>query len=421
MTGRRRVGMFAVLGVAAAFLVVGCGGGGGEEQGGGEGGGGPTATIVSDLPLQGSARARQETIANAITLALEERNYMAGDVQIEYISQDDATAQAGKWDEARCAENAQSAAQNEDVVGWIGPYNSGCAAIEIPILNQAGLAMVSHGNTAVGLTKPSGEPGEPERYYPTGNRNYTRVIVADDKQARAAAAWMRDEGIQSVYIIDDQETFGVGIADQLQQSAEALGIQVLGREGIDPNAANYRPLMAQIAQLNPDAIYFAGITDNNAGQIAIDKVGAGMSNEDVMFMGSEGIFEQAFLDAAGGAAEGSYITFSGLPASELPGRGQEFVERYQERFPDSDIDALTAYGYEAANVLLDAIENAYNVDGEVTREGVLRELFATRNYEGVLGTWSFDENGDTTLSELAANRVENGEFEFTRVLTGEES
>src|SRR5215212_2470252 len=394
MTGRRRVGMFAVLGVAAAFLVVGCGGGGGEEQGG-EGGGGPTATIVSDLPLQGSARARQETIVNAITLALEERNYMAGDVQIEYISQDDATAQAGKWDEARCA------------------------AIEIPILNQAGLAMVSHGNTAVGLTKPSGEPGEPERYYPTGNRNYTRVIVADDKQARAAAAWMRDEGIQSVYIIDDQETFGVGIADQLQQSAEALGIQVLGREGIDPNAANYRPLMAQIAQLNPDAIYFAGITDNNAGQIAIDKVGAGMSNEDVMFMGSEGIFEQAFLDAAGGAAEGSYITFSGLPASELPGRGQEFVERYQERFPDSELDALTAYGYEAANVLLDAIENAYNVDGEVTREGVLRELFATRNYEGVLGTWSFDENGDTTLSELSGHRVRNGEFEFDRVLTAE--
>src|SRR5215218_399743 len=360
MTGRRRVGMFAVLGVAAAFLVVACGGGGSEEQGGGEGGGGPTATIVSDLPLQGSARARQETIANAITLALEERNYMAGDVQIEYISQDDATAQAGKWDEARCAENAQSAAQNEDVVGWIGPYNSGCAAIEIPILNQAGLAMVSHGNTAVGLTKPSGEPGEPERYYPTGNRNYTRVIVADDKQARAAAAWMRDEGIQSVYIIDDQETFGAGLADQFQQSAEAAGIQVLGREGIDGNAANYRPLMAQIAQLNPDAIYFAGITDNNAGQIAIDKVGAGMSNEDVMFMGSEGILEEAFIEAAGDAAEGSYLTFSGLPPSELPGTGQEFVERYQERFPDSEVEALTAYGYEAANVLLDAIENAYN-------------------------------------------------------------
>ena len=409
--------MLAVLGVVAAFVVAGCGGG---QQGGG-GGGGPTATIVSDLPLQGSARGRQETIANAITLALEDRKYMAGDVQIEYISQDDATAQAGKWDEARCAENAQSAAQNQDVVGWIGPYNSGCAAIEIPILNQAGLAMVSHGNTAVGLTKPSGKPGEPEQYYPMGNRNYTRVIVTDDKQARAAASWLRDQGVQTVYILDDRETFGVGIADQLQQSAEALGIRVLGREGIDRSAANYRSLMERIAPLQPDAIYFAGVTDNNAGQIVIDKVGAGMSNDNVLFMGSEGIFEQSFLDAAGGAAEGSYITFSGLPASELPGKGQDFVERYQERFPDSNIDALTAYGYEAANVLLDAIERAYENDGEVTRPGVVRELFNTRDYDGVLGTWSFDENGDTTLTELSGHRVRNGQFEFNRVLTTEES
>jgi branched-chain amino acid transport system substrate-binding protein len=118
------MGMLAVLGLAAAFVVAGCGGG----EGGGEGGGSPTATIVSDLPLQGSSRGQQETVVNAITLALEERDYMAGDVQIEYISQDDATAQAGKWDEARCAENAQGAAQDEEIVGWIGPYNSGCAS-----------------------------------------------------------------------------------------------------------------------------------------------------------------------------------------------------------------------------------------------------------------------------------------------------
>ena len=420
--GRRRVGTIMALGVAAALFVAGCGGeGGGQGSGGGGGGDDPTATIVSDLPLQGSSRARQETIANAVTLALEERDYMAGDVQIEYVSQDDATAQAGKWDEARCAENAQSAAQDEEIVGWIGPYNSGCAAIQIPILNEAGLAMVSHGNTAVGLTKPGGEPGEPERYYPTGERNYTRVIAADDKQARAGATWMSDLGVQSVYILDDQETFGVGMADQIQQSAEATGIQVLGREGIDGNAANYRSLMAQIAQLNTDAIYFAGITQNNAGQIVIDKVGAGMSNEDVLFMGSEGILEEAFIEAAGDAAEGSYITFSGLPASELPGTGQEFVERYQERFPDSEVEALTAYGYEAANVLLDAIENTYNADGEVTREGVLRELTATQDYDGVLGTWSFDENGDTTLTELSGQRVRNGEFELDRVITVEET
>ena len=403
-----------MLGVAAVLFVAGCGGGGGG-QGGGGGGGAQTVTIVSDLPLQGSSRPQNETIVNAITMALEERDYMAGDMQVEYTSQDNATAQAGKWDEAKCTENAQSAAQNEDIVGWIGPFNSGCASVEIPILNEAGLAMVSPANTALGLTKPSGEPGEPEKYYPTGNRNYTRVIVADDKQGRAGAVWMRDEGVQSVYILDDQETYGKGLADQFQQGAEDFGIQVLGRQGIDGKAANYRSLMSQISQTNPDAIYFGGITQNNAGQLVNDKVGAGMSNEDVIFMGPDGILEDAFLDAAGNGAEGIYATFGGLPGSELPGKGQDFVQKYEDKY-GSDVEAYTAYGYEAANVLLDAIQRAYENDGRVTREGVIRELFATSNYDGVLGTWSFDQDGDTTLTELSGQKVKNGEFEFSRVL-----
>jgi branched-chain amino acid transport system substrate-binding protein len=348
-------------------------------------------------------------------LALEQRNNMAGDVQIKYQSQDDATAQAGKWDEAKCAQDAQSVAQNEEIVGWIGPFNSGCAQVQIPILNQAGLAMVSPANTYIGLTKTGGEPDEPEKFYPTGNHNYTRVIVADDKQGRAGAIWMRDLGVRNVYILDDQETYGKGLADQFQQNAEEQGIQVLGREGIDGKASNYRALMSKIAQLNPDAIYFGGITQNNAGQLVKDKVGAGMSNENVIFMGPDGINEDAFLDAAGDSAEGVYVTFGGLPASELPGKGQDFVQNYKDKY-NSDVEAYTAYGYEAANVLLDAIDRAYKADGKVTREGVVRELFATRNYGGVLGTWSFDPNGDTTLTQLSGQRVKSGKFGFDRTI-----
>ncbi len=153
-----------LLAVAAAMLVVGCGGGAG---GGGEGGGGAeTVKIVSDLPLQGANRAQTTTMVNAIELAIEERDGQAGEVNIDYESLDDATAQAGQWDEAKCAENAQSAAQDEEIVGWIGPFNSGCAAVEIPILNEAGLAMVSPANTYIGLTKPGGEPSEPSRTIP---------------------------------------------------------------------------------------------------------------------------------------------------------------------------------------------------------------------------------------------------------------
>jgi branched-chain amino acid transport system substrate-binding protein len=190
----------------------------------------------------------------------------------------------------------------------------------------------------------------------------------------------------------------------------------LGRESIDGNAANYRSLMTQIAQTQPDAIYFGGITQNNAGQLVSDKVGVGMNNSDVLFMGPDGILEEEFLSAAGDAAEGIYITFSGLPASELGSAGQEFVSSYEQRFPDSSIEAYTAYGYEAANVMLDAIGRAYDADGEVTREGVVRELFTTQDYNGILGTWSFDADGDTTLTQLSGNRVENGKFEFDRVI-----
>jgi len=411
----RRTGILAVLGVAAALLVVGCGGGAGG--GGGGGGEGPTAKIVSDLPMQGANRAQTTTMVNAIKLALQQRDYKAGDVGIEYEVLDDATAQAGQWDAAKCAENAQSAAQDEEIIGWIGPFNSGCAAVEIPILNEAGLGMISPANTYIGLTKPGGEPDEPEKYYPTGERNYARVIVADDKQGKAGVALMLDEGFETVYILDDKETYGKGLADQFQQAAEDQGIEVLGREGIDGSAPNYRSLMNKIAEADPDAIYFGGIIENNAAQIIKDKVGAGMSNNEVAFIGPDGIFVDTLLSQAGDSAEGIYVTFGGLPQSELSEEGQKFVDDFESKY-DEPIQPYTAYAYEAANVMLDAIEKASKeAGGDVPdREAVVQQIFATEDYHGVLGTWSFDEDGDTTLTELSVQQVEGGEFTLDRVL-----
>jgi branched-chain amino acid transport system substrate-binding protein len=410
---RRGLG-FAILAAVTALLVIGCGGGGGQGGGGDSGGGGQTVKIVSDLPLQGANRAQTITMVNAIEMAIEERGGKAGSATIEYESLDDATAQAGQWDEAKCAENAQTAAQDEEIVGWIGPFNSGCAAVEIPILNEAGLGMISPANTYIGLTKPGGEPDEPEKYYPTGERNYTRVIVADDEQGQAGALLMEEEGVESVYILDDKETYGKGLADQTQKSAEELGIQVVGREGIDGSAANYRSLMNKIARVDPDAIYFGGIIENNAGQLIKDKVGAGMSNDDVLFIGPDGIFVDTFISQAGNAAEGAYITFGGLPESELSAKGKQFVQDYESQHDDA-VQPYTAYAYEAANVMLDAIERA-SKEGEVTREAVLQQIFATEDFDGVLGTWSFDEDGDTSLTELSVQQVENGQFEYQRTI-----
>jgi branched-chain amino acid transport system substrate-binding protein len=407
----RRGVSLVVLALVSALLLIGCGGGGDQSGGGG---GGQTVKIVSDLPLQGANRAQTITMVNAIEMAIEERGGKAGSATIEYESLDDATAQAGQWDEAKCAENAQTAAQDEEIVGWIGPFNSGCAAVEIPILNEAGLGMISPANTYIGLTKPGGEPDEPEKYYPTGERNYTRVIVADDEQGQAGALLMEEEGVESVYILDDKETYGKGLADQVQKSAKEIGIQVVGREGIDGSAANYRSLMNKIAEVDPDAIYFGGIIENNAGQLIKDKVGAGMSNDDVLFIGPDGIFVDTFLTQSGNAAEGAYVTFGGLPQSELSAKGQQFVQDYESQHDDA-VQPYTAYAYEAANVMLDAIERA-SKEGEVTREAVLQQIFATEDFNGVLGTWSFDKDGDTSLTELSVQRVENGLFEYQRTI-----
>jgi branched-chain amino acid transport system substrate-binding protein len=407
-----RVGFLIVLGVAAALLVVGCGGGaGGSGEGEGYG-----VKIVSDLPMQGANRQQSLTMVNAIRMAIEERGGKAGEgVNIEYEVQDNSTAQAGQWDAAKCAENAQQAAQDEEIVGWIGPFNSGCAQVEIPILNEAGLTMISPANTYIGLTKPSPDPSEPEKYYPTGERNYARVIVADDEQGEAGAILMRQEGVESVYILDDKETYGKGLADEVQTSVEQIGIEVAGREGIDGSASNYRSLMNKIADANPDAIYFGGIIENGAAQLIKDKVGAGMSNDEVLFIGPDGIFLDELLTQAGDSAEGIWVTFGGLPASELSPEGREFVDNFEQKY-DEPVQPYTAYAYEAANVMLDSIENANKEDGEVTREGVLREVFATEDYKGVLGTWSFDKDGDTTLTQLSAQRVENGEFVYQRTI-----
>jgi branched-chain amino acid transport system substrate-binding protein len=413
----RRKGILAVLGLATVLLVVGCGGGAGGGGGGGEA---PTAKIVSDLPLQGANRAQTTTMVNAIRMALQERDNKAGDVNIQYESLDDATAQAGQWDAAKCAENAQSAAQDEEIIGWIGPFNSGCAAVEIPILNEAGLGMISPANTYIGLTKPGGEPDEPEKYYPTGERNYARVIVADDKQGKAGVALMLDEGFKSVYILDDKETYGKGLADQFQQAAEDQGIEVVGREGIDGSAPNYRSLMNKIAQAQPDAIYFGGIIENNAAQLIKDKVGAGMSNNEVAFIGPDGIFVDELLNQAGDSAEGIYVTFGGLPQSQLTGEGQQFVKNYEQKY-NEPIQPYTAYAYEAANVMLDAIEKASEEagGGVPDRQAVVEQIFATENYQGVLSkgtTWSFDKDGDTTLTRLSVQKVQGGEFQLDRVL-----
>ncbi|HVR84840.1 MAG TPA: branched-chain amino acid ABC transporter substrate-binding protein, partial [Planctomycetota bacterium] len=203
--------------------------------------------IVSSLPRTGSARGQTDTIVNGITMAIDEANHKIGPFTITYEDLDDATAAEGKWTAEKEAANADQAIKDPDVMVYIGTYNSGAAKVSMPKLNQAGILMVSPANTWPGLTKPGkGDPGEPEKYRPSGKINYVRCVPADDIQGVVSAEWAKKLGLLKVFILDDREVYGKGIADLFQARAEEIGLKVLGHEGIDSNAQEFKPLMTKI-------------------------------------------------------------------------------------------------------------------------------------------------------------------------------
>src|SRR5581483_108912 len=235
------------------------------------GGSSGTVKIVSSLPMTGSSLGQTQTIVNAIKMAVDEHNGKAGNLTVVYEALDDATPAKGAWDEGKEAENANRAVNDPDVVAYIGTFNSGAAKVAIPILNRADLQMVSPANTYPGLTKPGkGEANEPNVYYPNGKRNYARVVPADDLQGAVGAKWAKDLGAKRVYVLDDTELYGHGLATVFHAEAKRRGLEVFPADkpdSIDPKASDYRSLALRIRQTNPDLVYFGGITQNNAGKL----------------------------------------------------------------------------------------------------------------------------------------------------------
>lgn len=377
-----------------------------------------TVQIWSELPRQGSSKGQTDTIVNAIKQALDERGGKIDGWTINYTDQDDSTAEAGKWTQERATALATEAAGTADLVGYIGTFNSGAAKIVIPVLCQAGIPMVSPANTYPGLTKPGkGEAGEPEKYYPGCTHNYYRVIPADDLQGKVGAQWAQSLGAAKVYVLDDTEIYGKGVADVFDASAKELGLTVLGHDQAPGKSTDFKALAAKIAAAGPDLVYYGGITQNNAGQLWKDLRDA-MPN--VKLMGPDGIYEDAFITAAGAAAEGTYLTFGGTTADQYTGAAATFREAYKAKY-GSELEVYTIYGYEAASTMFTALETASKAgaaDAAALRTGILAALGNWKDYAGVLGTWSFDVNGDTSNLTFSGTAVKGGKFEFVTVLGG---
>jgi branched-chain amino acid transport system substrate-binding protein len=403
---RGLLAMFTAMLAALAFVAAGCGGG--DDEGGG-GGGGETLKIVSDLPLQGSDRVQTTQMVRAIQFVLKQANNKAGDYTIEFQSFDDSTAAAGKWDEAKCAENARTYV-DQNVVGVIGTYNSGCAAIIMPILNEVPIAMVSPANTAVGLTHKgaSTESGEPDKYFPSGERNYVRVVASDDNQGKIGVQYMKKLGVKKVYILDDKELYGKGVADEMEAAAKAGGLTVAGHEGWAPDAQNYRSLMTKIRASGADGIYLGGVSTNNGGQLVKDKVAVVGDNKKVPMIGSDGFVLSSLFDEAGAdKVEGMYGTAPTLPLSKLGPEGKKFIQDFQKEEQGKNIEVYSIYAAAAATVLLDAIAKS---DG--SQADIVAKVRETNLDDSVVGPIKFDDNGDVEGGTETVYQGTNGEWKF---------
>jgi branched-chain amino acid transport system substrate-binding protein len=400
---------------ALAMGVAACGdddsGGGGGDSGGG-GGGGKTLTVYSSLPLQGASRPQTTALVNGIKLALDQAGGKAGDFTIKYQSLDDSTAQAGSWTPEATQSNARKAAQDESTGVYIGEFNSGASAVSIPILNEAGVPQISPANTAVGLTsdEPGANPGEPEKYYPAQTRTYTRIVPKDTIQGAALATLMKEDGCTKVFMTNDKEVYGAGLAKNIQLAADANQLDIVANEAIDKNAPNYRSLASKAKGQGADCFIYSGITANNAVQLYKDFSAA---LPDAKLYGPDGVAESGFSDPKEGGipadvASKVKVTVATLSPDEYPPEGQEFFTQFTEKYGEQNPDPYAIYGYEAMRLALDAIQRS----GDGSKENIVKALFETKDRDSVLGTYSIDENGDTTLTDYGVYTIAGGTLKF---------
>jgi branched-chain amino acid transport system substrate-binding protein len=421
----RWLAVFACLLGAFALGMTACGDDddeGGDTGASGESGGG-TVNVYSSLPLQGASRPQTTAMVDGIKLALDQAGGKAGDTTIKYTSLDDSTAQAGTWTPEATQANARKVAGDDKAVAYIGEFNSGASAVSIPILNEVPIAQISPANTAVGLTsdEPGAdtEAGEPDIYYPTGERHYLRIVPKDTIQGAALATVMKKDGCTTTYILNDKEVYGAGLARNIEASAKEQGLEVAGNEGIDPKAPNFRSQASTIADAGADCFVFSGITANGAVQLYKD-VSAAVP--DAKLYGPDGVAESGFADPKEGGipadvAAKTKVTVATLSPDQYPEEGQKFFSDFEAEYGEPNPDPYAIYGYEAMKLVMDTCEELGPDCSD--RAAMIEALFNTKGRESVLGTYDIDENGDTTLTDYGVYSIDGGELSFDETVKAE--
>ena len=369
------------------------------------------ATVYSSMPLQGPGRPQSLAVVQGARLALEEAGMRAGPHPIRYVSLDNSTARARTWTPEYTAGNARKAALDDSTIAYIGEFNSGASAISIPMLNERGVPQISPSNTAIGLTRsgPGTDRGEPLKYYPAGRRTYFRLQPNDRVQAGALAIAMRHRGCRRIAILHDGEVYGAGVGALVRRTARRIGMRIVHASRTTARRGLRHGIARRVRRSRPQCAAYTGITANGAVPL-FRKIARALPR--AQLFGSDGIAESGFADPREGGVPARVgrrvvVTVATLAPDAMPESGRAMLQRYSARYGQPFPDPYAVQGYEAMRLVLDAVAAV-----RPRRRAVVRWLHDIRSRHSVLGTYSFDRFGDTTLRDYGLYRIRGGALQW---------
>jgi branched-chain amino acid transport system substrate-binding protein len=401
--------LLLITAACIAPLLSGCGGGSDPAAPIGK-----HLTVYSSLPLQGPLSAEASAVLAGEQLALHNAHRRVGRFRIDLISLDDSGS-TGRWEPGITAVNARIADKDPRTIAYLGDYDSGATAVSLPANNLAGILQVSPMSPYVGLTSSfEAGQGDPERFYPTGKRNFVRLLPGDAVQGAAQVALMRQLGVSSVYVLADSEPFGAPLAGIVASDAKLAGIDVKGEQSIELGQANaqtsFSGQVEAVLHSGAEAVFLDGEAD--AGTIALwQQLHA--ADHRLLLLGVSAMATPSFTAAIGSAANRTYLTSPALSLRSYSApAAQVFAQMWQRDHLAPSPYAL--YGYAAMELVLDAIRRAGRHGDD--RAAVIAAAFAIRREPSVLGRYSVLSDGETTIARYGVDRVSAGMPVFWREL-----
>ncbi len=392
-----------------AFTLSGCGGVG---VSGAASAIGDQLTIYSSLPLQGPSGATSAQLVNGEKLALADSGGRVGPFKVSYVSEDDSSPTSGQWAPGVTASNAKAAAQDTSTIAYLGDYNSAATAVSLPLINAAGILQVSPASPYVGLTS-SEDAGqdEPERFYPSGRRTFVRLQPGDPAQAAAQVALMAHLGVHELYVLNDQDPFEVPLAQIVTGDAERAGITIAGNDALDMSGAKqFTGEVAKIAESHAQAVFFAG--GGGPATVALwNELHEAVPG--LLLLGSSTLVSESFTSQLGAAGASTYLTTPVLPTGLYPPAAAHVLADYRRHF-GGEAGPYALFGYETMSLVLDAIRSAGARGND--RQAVIEKIFDTTNRSSVIGRYSLEADGETTLSPYGIDRVRGGRPVFYRAV-----